>query len=66
LHNLKDNNLIDYEAYGTIELTKERWKFSKKNIRSLWYKLFIFKRSFKYRARAGKRRSGKDKKCNIW
>lgn len=35
LYNLKDNGLVNYETYGTIELTKERRKFSKKNIRSI-------------------------------
>ncbi len=28
LHNLKDNNLVNYQSYGTIELTKERRGFS--------------------------------------
>ena len=28
LYNLKDNGLVNYESYGTIELTKERRSFS--------------------------------------
>lgn len=35
LHNLKSNNLVNYQTYGTIELTEERRKFSKKNNRNL-------------------------------
>ena len=35
IYNLKDNKLLNYESYGTIELTEERRKLSKKNTRSL-------------------------------
>ena len=28
LYNLKDNGLVNYESYGTIELTKQRRSFS--------------------------------------
>ena len=28
LYHLKDNGLVNYESYGTIELTKERRRFS--------------------------------------
>ena len=35
IHNLKDNKLINYETYGTIEMTRRRRKSCKKNIRSL-------------------------------
>ena len=30
IHNLKDNKLLDYESYGTIELTKEGEDLAKK------------------------------------
>ena len=30
LHNLKDNNMVKYETYGTIELTKEGEDLAKK------------------------------------
>ena len=30
IHNLKDNNLINYETYGTIELTDEGKNLAKK------------------------------------
>ena len=30
IHNLKDNNLLDYESYGTIELTNEGEDLAKK------------------------------------
>lgn len=48
IHNLKDNGYLNYESYGEIELTSKRWRFSQKNIRNLWYSIFIFKRSFTY------------------
>lgn len=35
INNLKENEYVHYETYGTIELTTKRRKFSKKNIRSL-------------------------------
>lgn len=35
IYNLKDNSLLNYESYGTIELTKERRRFSKKNFRGI-------------------------------
>lgn len=35
LYNLKDNGLVNYESYGTIELTEKRRKVSKKNFRSI-------------------------------
>lgn len=35
IHNLKDNNLINYESYGTIEFTNERRGTRKKDIRSI-------------------------------
>ena len=35
LYNLKDNGLVNYESYGTIELTKKRRSVSKENIRSI-------------------------------
>ncbi len=44
LHNLKDNNLVNYQSYGTIEFTKERRRFSQKDNRSVRYSLFVFKR----------------------
>ena len=30
IHNVKDNNLINYETYGTIELTDEGENLAKK------------------------------------
>ena len=30
IHNLKDNELLNYESYGTIELTEKRTGFSQK------------------------------------
>lgn len=35
IYNLKDNGLLNYESYGTIELTKKRRRFSKKDFRGL-------------------------------
>ena len=35
IHNLKDNELLNYESYGTIELTEKRTGFSHKNIGSI-------------------------------
>ncbi len=35
INNLKTNGLLNYESYGTIELTSERRKLGKKNNRSL-------------------------------
>ena len=35
IYNLKDNGFLNYESYGTIELTMERRKFSKENTRSI-------------------------------
>ncbi len=35
IHNLKDNQLLNYESYGTIELTEKRRGFSQKNIGSI-------------------------------
>ncbi len=35
IYNLKDEGLLNYESYGTIELTKERRRPCKENIRSL-------------------------------
>lgn len=35
INNLKENGLINYESYGTIELTENRRKFSKKDNRNL-------------------------------
>ena len=32
-----------YESYGTIEITKKRRRLSKKDIRSIWHSIFIFK-----------------------
>ncbi len=31
INNLKSHELINYESYGSIELTEKRRKFSKKN-----------------------------------
>ncbi|HJJ04828.1 MAG TPA: MarR family transcriptional regulator [Clostridiaceae bacterium] len=35
LNNLKENGLVNYESYGTIEITKKRRRLSKKDIRSI-------------------------------
>lgn len=35
INNLKASGLVNYESYGTAELTEKRRKLSKKNIRSL-------------------------------
>ena len=35
INNLKDNNLINYESYGTIELTEKRREFGKKDTRGI-------------------------------
>ncbi len=35
INNLKTNGYLNYESYGTIELTSERRKLGKKNNRSL-------------------------------
>lgn len=35
INNLKENGLINYESYGTIELTENRRKFGKKDNRNL-------------------------------
>ena len=35
IYNLKDNGLLNYESYGTIELTKKRRRSRKKDIRSI-------------------------------
>jgi len=31
IYNLKNNELLNYESYGTIELTEKRREFSQKN-----------------------------------
>ena len=48
LNNLKENGLVNYESYGTIEITKKRRRLSKKDIRSIWHSIFIFERRFKF------------------
>lgn len=35
IHNLKDNELLNYESYGTIVLTEKRRKLSKEDIRGI-------------------------------
>ena len=35
LNNLKENGLVNYESYGTIEITKKRRRLSQKDIRSI-------------------------------
>ena len=35
IYNLKDEGLLNYESYGTIEITKKRRRLSKKDIRSI-------------------------------
>ena len=35
LNNLKEKGLVNYESYGTIEITKKRRRLSKKDIRSI-------------------------------
>ena len=35
LNNLKENGLVNYESYGTIEITKKRRRLRKKDIRSI-------------------------------
>ena len=35
IYNLKDNGFLNYESYGTIELTKKRRRSCKKDIRSI-------------------------------
>lgn len=35
VYNLKDDGLLNYESYGTIELTEKRRELSKKNFRGL-------------------------------
>ena len=44
INNLKENGFLNYESYGQIELTKERRRTGKKNIRNLRYCLCIFER----------------------
>ena len=46
---LQTKELVNYEVYGDIELTRERRKISKKNIRGLWYNVHIFNRNIKSR-----------------
>lgn len=35
INNLTDNGFLNYESYGTIELTEKRRRFGKKNSRDL-------------------------------
>ncbi len=35
VYNLKEAGFLNYESYGTIELTGKRGRFSKKNIRNI-------------------------------
>ena len=64
IYNLKDNGLLNYESYGTIELTEKRWRPSKKDNRSLWYCLSVFEGCFKYRRKRCRKWSWKHKICN--
>lgn len=64
INNLKENGLINYESYGTIELTENRRKFGKKDNRNLWYCVFVFKRRAWFRRRWGSKRGRKGKACN--
>ena len=37
IHNLKDNGMLNYESYGTVELTKEGENLAKKILEtSIW------------------------------
>ena len=35
INNLKNNGFLNYESYGTIELTEKRRRFGKENSRNL-------------------------------
>ncbi len=35
IYNLKDNGFLNYESYGTIELTEKRREFGKKDTRGI-------------------------------
>ena len=64
INNLKENGLINYESYGTIELTENRRKFSKKDNRNLWYCVFVFERCAEFKWRWGSERGREAKACN--
>lgn len=48
LNNLKTEKLVNYETYGTIELTEERRTSLSYHIRKIRYCVFIFERCFEY------------------
>jgi len=60
INTLKEEGLLDYEAYGNVTLTKMRNSTGTKNIRSIWYCLFVFKRAIDTRRTKGERRSTKN------
>ena len=64
IYNLKDNGLLNYESYGTIELTEKRRKPCKKDFRNLWHSISIFKRCTQPKWRSSSKWSRKNQACN--
>ena len=61
LNILKENKLVNYETYGTIELTDEGENLAKKILEAYDIVYFVFKRCSEFRRRKSKIRSRKNK-----